>query len=110
MNLEKYQLKAERDLTIFEFVSDGVRGKIPKIIEYTETNLKGFYNLAFGDKNELTGKIKDQIKVIETREVIETIDGKEVTEGIGVDIKIEIVPLVSREEDKERAVLSEAKI
>jgi hypothetical protein len=45
--------------------------------------------------------------------VIETIDGTEVTEvteGIGVDIKIEIVPLVSREEGKERTVLSEAKI
>lgn len=48
-------------MTIFEFVSDGSKGEISKLIEYTETNLKGFYNLAFGDKDETTGRINDHI-------------------------------------------------
>ncbi len=61
MKLDKYQLKAEQDLTIFEFDSIGSKGKIPKLIEYTETNLKGFYNLAFGDKDEATGRINDEV-------------------------------------------------
>lgn len=61
MNLPKYALKAEADLTVFEFVSEGSKGKIPKLIVFAETNLKDFYNLAFGDKNEETGKIDDRI-------------------------------------------------
>lgn len=61
MKQPKYHLKAEPDLTIFEFVSEGPNGRIPKLIEFTETNLKDFYNLAFGDKDENTGKINDRI-------------------------------------------------
>jgi hypothetical protein len=61
MNLSKYRLKAEADLTVFEFVSEGPKGNIQKLIVFTETNLKDFYNLAFGDKDEETGKINDKI-------------------------------------------------
>lgn len=60
MKLDKYQLKSEADLTIFEFISEGPKGKIIKLIEFTETNLKDFYNLAFGDKDEKTGNIDDK--------------------------------------------------
>ena len=60
MNLPKYNLKAEADLTVFEFVSEGSKGSIPKLIVFTETNLKDFYNLALGDKDEETGKINDK--------------------------------------------------
>ena len=60
MILSKYTLKAEADLTIFEFVSEGTKGSIPKLIVFTETNLKDFYNLAFGDKDEESGKINDK--------------------------------------------------
>ena len=45
----------------FEFISEGPKGKIPKVVIYSETNLKGFYNLGFGDKNEETGKIDDNV-------------------------------------------------
>lgn len=61
MRQSKYTLKAEKDLTVFEFVSEGSNGRIPKLIEFTETNLKDFYNLAFGDKDEKTGKINDRV-------------------------------------------------
>ena len=60
MNLPKYTLKAEADLTVFEFVSEGPKGSISKLIVFSETNLKEFYNLAFGDKDEKTGRINDK--------------------------------------------------
>lgn len=61
MKQPKYTLKAEQDLTVFEFISEGPKGRISKLIEFTETNLKDFYNLAFGDKDETTGRINDRI-------------------------------------------------
>jgi len=59
MKQPEYTLKAEADLTVFEFVSEGPKGRVPKLIVFTETNLKDFYNLAFGDKDESTGAIDD---------------------------------------------------
>jgi len=49
MKLERYELKAENTLTVFEFVSEGPKGKIRKLVQYSETNLKDFFNLGFGD-------------------------------------------------------------
>jgi hypothetical protein len=60
MNLDRYQLKAEKSLMVFEFISEGPKGNISKIVQYSETNLKGFYNLGFGDKNK-SGKIDDTV-------------------------------------------------
>jgi hypothetical protein len=45
----------------YEFESDGPKGNVIKRIEYTETELKGFYNLGFGDKDHNTGKINDTV-------------------------------------------------
>lgn len=61
MMLPRYQLKADESLTVFEFISVGKKGEIPKIIQYSETNLKDFYNLGFGDKNLQTGEIDDNV-------------------------------------------------
>ena len=61
MKLERYELKAEKSLMVFEFVSEGPKGKIPKLVQFGETNLKDFYNLAFGDKDPVTGEINDSI-------------------------------------------------
>jgi len=61
MKLERYELKAENTLMVFEFVSDGPKGQIKKLIQYSETNLKDFYNLGFGDKDEQTGDIDDKV-------------------------------------------------
>lgn len=44
---------------IFEFVSEGVKGRISKLVKYGETNLKDLYNLAFGDVDLITGDIND---------------------------------------------------
>ncbi len=59
MKIEKYNLKAETGLTRFEFISEGPNGVIRKLIEFQATTDPGLFNLAFGDKNVLTGSIDD---------------------------------------------------
>jgi hypothetical protein len=59
MKLDRYQLKAEASLTIFEFISEGPKGKIQKLIQFQETNREGLYNLSFGDKDLSTGSVDD---------------------------------------------------
>ena len=59
MKYEKYQLESDRKLLLFEFTSVGPKGRIKKIVQYAETNLKDYYNLGFGDKQETTGEIDD---------------------------------------------------
>lgn len=59
MNLPRYEVKAEKSLMVFEFLSEGPEGKIQKIVKYSETNTKGVFNLAFGDKHPSTGDIDD---------------------------------------------------
>ena len=59
MKLPRYELIAEKSLQVYEFTSEGQKGRIPKLIKFSETALKGFYNLAFGDKNLETGDIDD---------------------------------------------------
>ena len=61
MNLHQYPLSSDTKLTTFEFTSVGPKGHIDKLIQFTPTNLKDIYNLAFGDKNKETGKIDDLI-------------------------------------------------
>jgi hypothetical protein len=61
MYLDKYELKSGEQLEVFEFVSVGTKGKIPKLVQYTPTNYKDLYNLGFGDKNIETGEIDDII-------------------------------------------------
>jgi len=59
MKLPRYELKAEKSLMVFEFISEGYKGEIPKLIMFSETSVKKIYNLAFGDKNIETNEIDD---------------------------------------------------
>lgn len=61
MNLPKYPLSSSEKMTTFEFTSEGEKGLINKIVRFQPTNLKGLYNLAFGDKDKLTGVIDDKV-------------------------------------------------
>jgi hypothetical protein len=61
MHLERYNLQVEDSSMVFEFVSKGPKGDIHKIIQYSETNLKGYYNLGFGDLNVNTGEVDDTV-------------------------------------------------
>ena len=59
MRNEIYELEEAPDAMIFEFTSVGPKGEIPKLVIYSELNIKGLYNLGFGDKNSQTGRIDD---------------------------------------------------
>lgn len=50
MNYAKYNLNANSDLTIFEFLSSGALGDICKVIQFTTTKNPEIINLGFGDK------------------------------------------------------------
>ncbi len=59
MKVERYNLRSDTELTRFEFISEGPKGAIRKLIEFQETTDTGLYNLAFGDKDPVTGSIDD---------------------------------------------------
>ncbi len=61
MKIDKYPVNIGETSMVFEFVSDGINGKIPKLVIYSETHLHNFYNLGFGDKDETTGEIDDEV-------------------------------------------------
>jgi hypothetical protein len=59
MNKPKYLYKTEGEFTIYEFYSEGIKGRVRKMVEYTETGTDGVFNLAFGDFDEITNSIND---------------------------------------------------
>ncbi len=58
MKQPKYHLKAENGFTRFEFISEGSKGAIRKLIEFQATTDPDVYNLAFGDQ-DFAGDIND---------------------------------------------------
>jgi hypothetical protein len=61
MNIPKYPLASSDKFMTFEFISEGPKGLIHKLVRYQPTNLKNVYNLAFGDKDLITGDIDDMV-------------------------------------------------
>ena len=61
MNYPRYEYSTEDELNIFEFVSVGNKGKVTKIVQYTEMTIKGYYNLGFGDLDIETKEINDEV-------------------------------------------------
>jgi hypothetical protein len=59
MNHSKYQYRSEELFQFYEFISEGPKGRIKKIIEYKETGTENVYNLDFGDYDEATKGIND---------------------------------------------------
>jgi hypothetical protein len=59
MNIQKYPLKAESNFVRFEFISEGPKGLILKLIEFQETNNPEVFNLAFGDIDHSNNEIDD---------------------------------------------------
>ena len=54
-----YEVDISLDFQTYEFTSVGSKGEIIKVVRYSEINVKGFYNLGFGDKDPITGYISD---------------------------------------------------
>src|SRR5690554_6790835 len=61
MKHARYKYSAENELMYFEFFSQGTKGKVKKIIEFSETNVKDVFNLAFGDFDDKTQRISDRV-------------------------------------------------
>lgn len=59
MKYPQYQYRSENLMFYFEFISEGPKGLIKKVIEYSETNTENVYNLGFGDYDETTKNIND---------------------------------------------------
>ena len=61
MKLPKYPLASSDKLLTYEFISEGPKGLIHKLVRYQPTNLRDVFNLAFGDKSSTTGEIDDTV-------------------------------------------------
>ena len=60
MNLPQYKTNPDEDLHSFSFISEGTNGKVEKVIRY-EKITNDVFNLGFGDKDPITGKINDKV-------------------------------------------------
>ncbi len=61
MKLPRYDYLTEGNAELFKFVSEGLKGKIKKLIVYSQMLEEDIYNLAFGDYNEEADTIDDQV-------------------------------------------------
>jgi hypothetical protein len=61
MNFDKYPVVIGATSMVYEFVSEGNKGRISKLVIYSKTHLHNFYNLGFGDKDVITGEIDDRV-------------------------------------------------
>ena len=59
MNKPKYLYKSEEFFKVYSFTSEGPKGQVKKMIQYTDTGTENVYNLAFGDYDEETKSIND---------------------------------------------------
>ncbi len=58
---EKYTLEFDDSVRIFEFESTGPKGTVKKIVQYSEANVKNYYYLGFGDKDNNEATINDLV-------------------------------------------------
>ena len=61
MENPKYLYVSAASLTMYEFVSEGPKGRILKLVKYTEYGNTGIYNLGFGDKLGDSNRFDDKI-------------------------------------------------
>ena len=61
MNLEKYSVITDGDHSTYEFLSEGPKGTIKKVVFYQKLE-ENIFNLAFGDWDEKEQRINDKIR------------------------------------------------
>lgn len=62
MHLDSYALDVGESGQVFEFASEGPRGRIEKLVVFTEMQLPEVYNLGFGDKSHLDEEFDDLVR------------------------------------------------
>jgi hypothetical protein len=60
MNLPKYQYRTNEGYLDYEFISEGPKGRIKKVVRFLQIS-SDVYNLGFGDLDEVTGEISDTV-------------------------------------------------
>lgn len=60
MHLPKYPYRTNESFLDYEFVSEGPKGKIKKVVRFMQLS-RDVYNLGFGDLDETTGDISDTV-------------------------------------------------
>lgn len=70
-----YRTEVSEAFKTFVFTSEGPKGEIKKVVRYTEINIKGFYNLGFGDQDPITGYVSDTIRTDnrDSQKVLQTV-------------------------------------
>lgn len=61
MHYDQYEITPGDTAMVYEFVSQGLKGDVRKIVIYSPTSIPNFFNLGFGDKDELTGLPDDKV-------------------------------------------------
>lgn len=61
MKKARYEYSADEKLHYFVFTSVGIKGEVKKVVEYSEMNVNNFYNLSFGDYDEQSDTISDEV-------------------------------------------------
>jgi hypothetical protein len=61
MRNEQYDVESTPSFTTFEFISEGRKGKIRKVVQYTELANSSVYNLGFGDKIDDSDDFNDKV-------------------------------------------------
>jgi len=60
MHYDQYEITRGDNALTFEFVSQGIKGDIEKLVVYSKIDMSGMFNLGFGDKIGLKGDFDDQ--------------------------------------------------
>lgn len=47
MNLSRYEFKSGEKFLTYQFLSEGEKGKITKVVQFTSVNQSNLYNLGF---------------------------------------------------------------
>lgn len=61
MHYDQYEITPGDTAMVYEFVSQGPKGDVKKVVIYSPTSIPNFFNLGFGDRNELTGQPDDNV-------------------------------------------------
>lgn len=61
MHYDKYEITPGDTAMVYEFVSQGPKGDVKKVVMYSHTGITDLFNLGFGDKNGVTGELDDRV-------------------------------------------------
>lgn len=61
MHYDRYEITRGETAMVYEFVSQGPKGDVKKVVLYSQTGITNLFNLGFGDRNGITGELDDRV-------------------------------------------------